>query len=332
METLNRFQKMLIADLRQELTSRGVIVTRNKRTELEREFEELKCGIDNFPVLLEPNPQATLQLQQYEVAPAELLHDLKGCLIIIDETIEMSSGKVLDELMKIKSAVLNKEAIRCSDIRKDVLLMYIKLTEVNADRTLIQLVSTAAELCELCYSHEYSRSPKRILYLYNVTFLHAHFRTKLFSSPKTMTRRKEFGRYFHSIANHVPTIISLRSVNSEQQERMFAQSKAITRTTTNYHGQHVIDNILHRVQVEQQVDLQNVLAHQKSEIKAISQALGPQPNKINGDLVQLTIKLTLSVSLTTSYLVQVCGGRRFPVASCSLMAEMKLTTNLQVLR
>lgn len=52
-----------------------------KRPQLEREFDELRKGINNVPALLQLTPQATLaslNLEKYEIFPTEPLHDLKG--------------------------------------------------------------------------------------------------------------------------------------------------------------------------------------------------------------------------------------------------------------
>ena len=75
-----------------------------------------------------------------------------------------------------------------------------------------------------------------------------------FGTLKTMTRRKFFGRYFHSLTTHAALtyrLISLRSVNTETQERMFQASKAITRATSNKHPEHIITNIIQRLHEEQ---------------------------------------------------------------------------------
>ena len=47
------------------------------------EFDDIRLGVNNFPALLQGNPEVSLQslnLQYYEVSPTEPLHDLKGHL------------------------------------------------------------------------------------------------------------------------------------------------------------------------------------------------------------------------------------------------------------
>ena len=113
---------------------------------------------------------------------------------------------------------------------------------------------TAMELYQRCYAREHRRTPRAIVRLHNISFLHAYLCKKLFECPKTITRRKMFGRYFHSIVTHIPMIYriaSLRSVNAEKQERIFCQAKQITKATSSNRPQHVFLNIIQRLQIEQ---------------------------------------------------------------------------------
>ena len=120
--------KLLVTDLKNELSMRGLSTAGKKKPALEKEFDDIRAGITNFPALLQNSPEASLHsralnLLQYEVAPTEPLHDLKGHFNnIIEESLLVATGVVLDEIKKIKKAVLTKETIRCSDLRKAVIL------------------------------------------------------------------------------------------------------------------------------------------------------------------------------------------------------------------
>lgn len=276
--------KLLLKDLQTELRMRDFNVKGKKKPTLEEEFDSIRLGISNFPALLQDEPQAklkTLHLENYEVSPTEPLHDLKGHLAnIIDETLHIAMGAVREELQKIKAAVLTKETLRCSDYRKAIILMYVKLRELQPDDLLTDLHRTAVEITNLCYAHDNRRTPKSVLCLYNRTFLHAHLCSVLFSAPKSTTKRRMFGRFFHSISTHAPCmyrLISLRSLNTEQQERKFQQAKAITRCTSNYHGDHIITNVLERLHFEQ---TQDSIGIQKNEIKSLSAIVGPMKNTV----------------------------------------------------
>jgi len=94
-----------------------------------------------------------------------------------------------------------------------------------------------------------------------------------------------FGRYFHSLTCHAPLlyrIICLRSLNTEMQERMFGQCKAITRSTSNQHSDHVIPNIMIRIQEAQKAHSSTLanLKAQESEVHKLALVLGPKKNTI----------------------------------------------------
>ena len=214
-------------------------------------------GISNFPALLQDSLTATLEslhLGNYEISPTEPLHDLKGHLTnIIEESLTITSGSMHEVITAVKRTVLWKDTIQCSDLRKAVIYNIIKLNDINPNAPSTQLYRSAVEISYLFYTHDSVRTPKTILCLHNRAFLHAHQCTVLFSSPQTVTRRKMFGRYFHSIACHAALmfrIVSLRSLNTEQHERIFQQAKGILRDTTNHHVEHVIPNIIQRLQLE----------------------------------------------------------------------------------
>ncbi len=102
---------------------------------------------------------------------------------------------------------------------------------------------TLVELSEMLYSHESKRTAQAILRLHNVAFLHMKYCTDLFHTPKAMLRSRMFGRYFHSLTYHSPLvfrIISLRSLATEVQERMFNQCKSITKATSNQNANQVV--------------------------------------------------------------------------------------------
>ena len=141
---------------------------------------------------------------------------------MMDECLHIATNEVVSMLTKIKDTVLIKDTLRASDYRKAVILMmYIQVEDLSCDPLLKQLFSTAVQICHICYSHDSVRTPRAIPRLHNITFLHAYLCTKLFKNPKTLTRRRVFGRYFHAISTHIAhlyRIVCLRSVNAEKQE------------------------------------------------------------------------------------------------------------------
>lgn len=275
--------KLLLADLRKELSMRGIDTKGKKKPALEAEFNEIWLGISNFPALLQQNQEMSLKsmnLDNYEVSPTERLHDLKGHLnSIIDEALEIDDHAIKKAVKEIKESILNKETIRCSDVRKAIIMIYMKLKDLRPNDMLTSLYCTAVEISSLFYAHEDIRTAKSILRLHNCVFLHAYYCTVLFPQPKSCTRRRMFGRYFYFITAHAPILfrlISLLSLNTEQHERMFQRAKGITKATSNYHGQHVITNVSERLQFEE--GSADVIESQESEVKYFALGVGAMKN------------------------------------------------------
>ena len=95
--------KLCLPQLQKELQLRGLATTGKKKPALEKQFKELRGGINSFPALLQDHPESSLSsinLERYEVSPTEPLHDLKGHLSnVIDETFAITSGTVRKELL-----------------------------------------------------------------------------------------------------------------------------------------------------------------------------------------------------------------------------------------
>ena len=278
---INPLSKLKVAELRTELSKRGV-----EKPQLQEDLDNLQRGISNFPALIQHTPQAsldTLGLQLYEVFPSEPLHDLKGHFSnIIDEALNLAPTDTKAVIHHIKQTALNKSTLRASDYPKAVILIYNNLLRCdNSHPSYKDLFQTATEISEILYSPDSQRSSTTILRLHNVTFIHGRLCTELFGdSPRRSTI---FGRYFHSIVTHVPLlyrIIPLCSVNTEMQERVFGQAKQITKATSNQKPDHVINNILIRIQEEAKANATNPLTTQESEIGKLAQALPSKTNTI----------------------------------------------------
>ena len=95
-----------------------------------------------------------------------------------------------------------------------------------------------------------------------------------------MSKRKMFGKYFHSIITHAPILISLRSLNAELQERAFGQANAICRSTSNYHPDHIVNNVVVRFQIEANREKENLLSTQNSVVSGLARELQPFTNTV----------------------------------------------------
>ena len=152
----------------------------------------------------------------------------------------------------------------------------------NANRQITELFRTATEICELMYAPDSSRTPKAVLRLHNLTYMHGKICVDLFTH--THNTNAVFSRYFHSITCHSPLlfrIVCLRSVNTEVQERMFGQAKQITRGTSSLKANHIITNIVTRIQAEKKAACtENPFMIQEGEIHKLAKTLGPALNTV----------------------------------------------------
>lgn len=201
---------------------------------------------------------------------------------VVIELLVQTTGNVKQKLSSIYSSVLQKETLRYSDYRKAILIL-LALQEVRADKKLIELMRTLVEITEILYSSYSKRTSQAVLRLHNITFVHGKLCTELFHTPKTMTRRKMFGRYFHALICHAPIlyhIICLRSMNAEMQEQMFGQCKVITKATSTPRPNHIITNILLRVQESRSMCTSSSLKLQEREITKLASTLGTKSNTV----------------------------------------------------
>eukprot|EP00731_Ephydatia_muelleri_P005769 Em0003g17a len=301
---MNIYDKLKKAELTEELQVRQINTRGMNKKQMDETLRSIRAGITNLPALLQCCPTAdlnTLQLGRYEVCPVEPLHDLKGHFAnILEESEKLLSENALAELKKVKIAILSKSTLRCSDYRKAIILLYIKFRDNKFDKEYEELFRTAAELSHLLYSQDEKRVPKSILALHNISFLHGMICVQLFrdTAPPRM-----FGRYFHALISHSPLffrLASMSALNTEDEERIFGQAKSITKSTSNYHVEQVIDNIITRVQVE------NALLHGTNNVDKEENSIR-KLSKVAGN----SFKFTLKESVIFSCLEKVFGGGIF---------------------
>ena len=147
------------------------------------------------------------------------------------------------------------------------------------------MLATAVEMTELLYYDPTKRTSQSVLRLHNIAFVHAKLCFDHFRNPKTMSSRRMFGHYFHALTTHNPLlnrIIAPRLINTEMEERMFGQCKAITRNTSNQHTNDIITNILVRIQYEDKslAAERNTVKNQESEIFKLAQTLSGKENTV----------------------------------------------------
>ena len=110
---------------------------------------------------------------------------------------------------------------------------------------------------------------------------------KVFNTTEVLTRRKLYGIYnaiiHDSITCHAPftsRLISLSSVDTEEEEREFSTINAISKTTSNGHPEHIIPNCIVRAQAERNFKskLKSSFLEQQSKIGKFASNLPQFPS------------------------------------------------------
>ncbi len=255
---VNPFQKMTKDDLIRECRGRKIPTDGLKRPALYSQLKEELRGIQRVPALCFPNQKSTMQdlnLTMYEVIPVEPLHDLKEHINNVFKELPKHLTKEEKALFEeaVEAVFSTKEKLRGADYRLCCVVLALHLGN-NCRLTIRRLLYTLAELCELLYAPAEKRTPRFILRLHNVTFSHVIAVRSIFQSPQVLTYRKLYGIYYHSITCHAPftsRLISLSSVDTEEEERQFSTINAISKATSNGHPEHIIPNCIVRAQAEQ---------------------------------------------------------------------------------
>ena len=128
-----------------------------------------------------------------------------------------------------------------ADLRRAIIQIYLLLKDLECSTKILLLLQTIIKVGEISYSKEDKRSPRQLLQLYNNCWMHMELCRDLFPTLKTISRSKMFGHYLHALTAHSPTqyeLACLRSLNTENQERIFGQAR-IAETCTNHHPENI---------------------------------------------------------------------------------------------
>lgn len=121
------------------------------------------------------------------------------------------------------------------------------------------------------------RTPKSILQLHNVAWMHHELCCDLIPIPKEQTRDKLYGTYLHDLVVHGPSqyqMMCLRSANAESTERLFSQVKHVSMRATNRKPDNVLTTVLLSMQAEEIVKT-GPNATQDSIVSRVSKQVPP---------------------------------------------------------
>ena len=167
------FDNLSKADIKRELQARvcnksiirppsAASLEEMNKKELHKELAQVRKGICNFPALVTGNPTKSmhdLNLQEYEIASPEPLHDFKGHMQnLVGEIRLTTTGDVKEEVELIYKSVLDKDTLRCVDFRKAGILLCNAFASLCPDSDLHVLLRSAVEMCDIMYSCESSRN------------------------------------------------------------------------------------------------------------------------------------------------------------------------------
>ena len=148
-------------------------------------------------------------------------------------------------------------------------------------------MSTIVRVAEILYSGDSKRTPKTVLQLYNLTWLHHELCHHFLSNPKLQSRTHLFGIYLHDLVVDAPSIYSLvcmRSTNAESQERLFSQAKHIGLKATSRKPENVLPTILICMPARQRAgDCQQSIYQQDSMVSKAASKLSPSTGTFISD-------------------------------------------------
>ena len=275
---------LLVNDLRTELRTRGMPTSGKLKDELQADPTATLKGAQRVPTLLTQNPSQSLtdlNLHRYEVLDCEPLHDMKGHLLnLLPEITYILPSDVKQEYQLILDTTLPKGTVCGALLRTAAIKLFLKLrTSKGVNPQIVTLLCTVVTISQILYLRSLERSPKKVLQLYNCTWLHHELCSTLFSTPRKQTLNHLFGVYLHDLVVHAPLQyenVFLRSTNAESQERLFSQAKHISLRATNRKTENVLPTILLSLQAREKIgDIEQYVRKQDSIVSSVGKRLPP---------------------------------------------------------
>ena len=284
------FSKLKKEELIQELSSRRVFEGETKK-ELENSLTSELHGIQRVPALLFENPQEdlkTLNLEHYEILVCEPMHDVsKHIENVLTELPSHVTNPEHKQLIQdtIDLTIGGKETKRAFDYRCAIITLSNQI-QGTVDSKIEALIDTLVDIQEILYKDDNERSPRLVLRLHNSTWYHHILcREVMGFKLKEMTTRKFYGTYFHDLTSHAPLqlrLVSGKTANAEEEERMFNTVKSITSATSNCRPDHIIGNLFVRLQAEEHhgnsQNTNSTVTKQQSQVSRLANALHHRKN------------------------------------------------------
>ena len=245
-------------DLTKEIFDRQIVKECKTFTKAHmlKAIEEKMKDVSNIAALLYPDPLISVSergLGDYESLCWEPLHDCSGHIKnLLAEIPHHLPQQIKDDLKGIIAISQAEKAVKRAIDYRLLLAQIIATLKGKLTDNVNMLFTTMLQIQGVAYASDEERTPKNVLHLHIQTFLHHILLKEIVGiKPKELTARKLYGAYFHAISRHASIqyrIISGSASYTEEQERTFNTIKNITTQTSNFHEEHIIGNLLIRMQ------------------------------------------------------------------------------------
>ena len=174
------FENLTMGDIQTELRLRGCIDVDMPKAQLAAKLKSILEGVQRVPSLLLSCPTSELKqfnLQRYSILPCEPLHDLKNNLLPNVPTL-LTGGLKTNVHDLIQKCVYWKDSGHTgADMRVGLLQVYSMLINAVANgrlysNSVLDLIRTAVTISHILHSPPSELTPRNVLRLYNVCWLH----------------------------------------------------------------------------------------------------------------------------------------------------------------
>ena len=152
----------------------------------------------------------------------------------------LPNGDITTQCTHLISCCLTKEKKSGADIQRVVIQLFL-LKDLDVGSKILLLLQII-KIGEILYSRDHMWSLRELLQLYNSCWLHMELCVDLFPTPKHITASKYLGTIYMHLHVIVPLnkLACLRSLNTENQERLFGQARGIAEGCTKHHAENII--------------------------------------------------------------------------------------------
>ncbi|XP_065661972.1 uncharacterized protein LOC136084831 [Hydra vulgaris] len=254
------YKSLSKSDIISELVGRNLhfTVTSNKKNLNNILVKELH-GIQRLPALMCTKSFECFDssnLTDYEILVNEPLHDISNHIKNLQKEIPFHlEMRVKPIVQQIISDSFDSDLKNLGDHRKSLLVITKWFQEHQPFHFISTLLTQLSEIQEILYLGDDFRKPVVILRLLITTFLHSIY-TNIYleGNIKSMSERKYFGIYYHSLIRHSGEqfrLFSGRSCNTEKEEAFFHPLKEFINLTSNHNPDNIILNNIIRIQSKQ---------------------------------------------------------------------------------